>query len=288
MKQIIPIALAALLVLGSCGNNKDREEKEQAEALAAASQQELAQAVQDRDQLLGLVNDITSGMSEIKRLENILTVSNDGETPDQRAQIQADIASIQQALKERRERLAELEKKLNSSNLSNSKLQQTITTLRAQIDAQTTEIENLKKNLGEANELIGQLNTAVDSLNTTVASVTTEKDAAEQKSTELANELNACYYAIGSKSELKEHKIIETGFLRKTKLMKGEFDQNFFKTADKRTLTSIPLHSSKAEVLTNQPADSYTIEDHGGSKVLVIKNANAFWSLSNYLVVKID
>ena len=227
-------------------------------------------------------------MSEIKRLENILTVSGGSETPNQQDQIRADIAALQQTLQERRTRLEELEKKLKNSDLTNSKLKQTITNLRAQIDSQASEIEQLKTSLNEANTRIGELNTAVDSLNTTVADVTNAKNEAEQKSEDLANELNTCYYAIGSKSELKSHNIIETGFLRKSKLMKGQFDQKFFTTADKRSLSSISLHSKKAEVLTNHPADSYEIETRGEQKVLVIKNAAKFWSLSNFLVVKID
>ena len=70
--------------------------------------------------------------------------------------------------------------------------------------------------------------------------------------------------------------------------MQGDFDQSFFTAADKRTLTSIDLNAKKAKVLTNQPTDSYVIEDVNGHKVLRITNPAAFWSLSNYLVVKID
>lgn len=90
------------------------------------------------------------------------------------------------------------------------------------------------------------------------------------------------------KKELKDNEIIETGFLRKTKIMEGDFDRNFFTTADKRTLTTIPLHSDKAKVLTNQPESSYVIEDVDGQKVLRITNPASFWSLSNYLVVQIN
>lgn len=283
------MALSAAVLLGAC-NSKSDEEKKQEEALQEASKQELATAVADRDQLLSLVNEISSGMDQIKRLENILTVTNGmkGETASQRAQIQADIAAIQQTLQQRREQLADLEAKLNKSNINNANLKKTIETLRSQIDSQSAEIETLRTNLTEANRQIGVLNTAVDSLNTTVTNVTTERDAAQQESTELNNELNTCYYVIASKKELKDHKIIETGFLRKTKLMKSDFDQTFFTTADKRTLSVLPLHSKKAEVLTNQPAASYKIVDEGGQKVLHITNPDLFWSLSNYLVIKID
>lgn len=289
MKKKLLFGLVALLGLAACNSGKSEEEMAE-QARADATKQELETAVADRDQLLSLVNEINTGMEQIKQLENILTVSNNipGETTGQREQIQSDIAAIQKALQERRLKLAELEKKLDSSNLTNNNLRKTIASLRGQIDSQAKEIETLKSNLGEANERIGQLDAAVDSLNTTVNDVANERDLAQQESIELANELNTCYYVIATKSELKDHKIIETGFLRKTKLMKGDFDQNFFTTADKRVLTSIALHSNKAEVLTNQPKNSYTIEDNNGQKILKITNPDLFWSLGNYLVIKID
>ena len=289
MKKTLLAGLGALLVLGAC-TQKDESEEAHKQAIADASKVELQNAVADRDQLFLLVNEISQGMDQIKALENILTVNStvNGETPSQREQIQADIASIQKALQERREKLAELEKKLNSSNLTNNNLRNTIATLRNQIDSQASEIETLKSSLTAANNRIGELNTAVDSLNTTVTTVTEQKDKAEQQSVDLANELNTCYYAVGSKKELKENGIIETGFLRKTKIMEGDFDRNFFTTADKRTLTTMPLHSNKAKVLTNQPESSYVIEDQGGQKVIRVTNPDSFWSLSNYLVVQID
>lgn len=289
MKKALLAGLSALLVLGAC-SKPDESEEAQKQAIADASKVELQNAVADRDQLFLLVNEISQGMDQIKTLENILTVNAgaNGETPSQREQIQADIAAIQKALQDRREKLAELEKKLNNSSLTNNNLRNTIATLRNQIDTQATEIETLKGSLNEATTKIGELNTTVDSLNTTVTNVTAARDSAEQQSVDLANELNTCYYAVGSKKELKEKDIIETGFLRKTKIMEGDFDRNFFVTADKRTLTTIALHSDKAKVLTNQPEGSYVIEDRGGQKVLRITNPASFWSLSNYLVVQID
>ena len=287
MKKFVTLGLIAALGLTACDSKSKKAEDE---AIAQASREELASAVADRDQLLTLVNEINQGMDQIKQLENILTVSNNipGETMTQREQIQSDIAAIQKALQDRREKLAELEKKLASSNQSNNTLRQTIASLRSQIDSQTAEIATLKSNLGEAQQRIGHLDSVVDSLTSTVTAVTDERDIAQQESETLANELNTCYYAIGSKAELKDRHIIETGFLRKTRLLKGDFDQSFFTMADKRTLSRIALHSKKAQILTNQPEGSYVIDDDNGQKNLVITNPDAFWSLSNYLVIKID
>jgi len=285
MRKLIVIGITGLLILSGC---TDKKKLEEAQKQNDATRAELIEAVSDRDQLLSLVNEISAGMDQIKQLENILSVSGKNETPVQRERIQSDIAAIQQTLQQRREKLADLEKKLSASSVANSNLKNTIASLRSQIDSQANEIASLRSNLNEAAGKIGQLDAAVDSLHTTVSNVTAERDSTEQQNTIITNELNQCFYAIGTKSELKENKIIETGFLRKTKLMKGDFDHSFFTTADKRTLTTIDLNSDKAEVLTNQPAGSYVITEANGHKVLRITNPAAFWSLSNYLVIKID
>lgn len=283
------LTVATLVGLGiSCSNEKKSEaQSDNSEALSKASHDELVAAVSDRDSLLSLVAEISDGLTEIKSLENIMATDN-SETPSQKAQIKTDIEAIRSALIDRRKRLEELEGKLSNSSLYTANLQKTITSLKTQIEQQDAEIQRLTGELNVAKERIVALDTQVDSLHTTVTTVTTERDAAEVKATETANELNKCYYAIGSKKELKEHKILETGFLRKSKLMKGEFDQKFFTQADKRTLNSIPLYAKKAKVLTNQPTDSYQLVDNNGSMILKITNPTKFWSLTNYLVIQLN
>ena len=289
MKKLMLMVFAAVAILSGCNSNKTSEEEQQQKALQDATKQELEAAVADRDSLFGIVNEISNGMSQIKQLENILTTQGVGEeNSDERARILADMAAIQKTLQQRREQLEQLEARLKKSNLTNSQLQKTIDNLREQIESQSAEIASLRANLDAANAQIGQLTNAVDSLSTTVDTITSERNAAINRGTELANELNTCYYVAASGKELKEHKILEGGFLRKTKLMEGEFDKNFFTKADKRTLSTINLYSKKAKVLTNQPAGSYEIVDNNGQKVLKILNPSTFWSLSNYLVVEID
>ena len=285
MKKQIITSCVALALLCACGNDKQSKEQQ---SLMEASKQELAEAVSERDQLLSLVGEVSSGMEQIKHIENILTLSKSSENKSQRAQLLADMETIQKTLQERREQLEKLEAKLKESTLFNKELQTTIEALRAQIEAQATEIGDLRTQLTAAKERIGQLHHSVDSLNTTVANVTTEKEAAQKASQQLENELNTCYYAVETKANLKKHKVIETGFLRKSKLMKSDFDQNVFVISDKRTLGTINLKSKKAKLLTNHPAGSYELVDNNGQKVLRITKPQQFWELSNYLVVQTD
>ena len=284
--RFIISAVAVLSVLG-CAPKSDTDERR---ALMEASRRELATAVEERDELLSLVKDITRGMSEIKRLEHIMAVSASDPREDagQRNRIMADIATIRRVLAERRQQLADLEERLSESSLYNVEVGATIGALREELDAQSAEIDMLHRSLRDANEHIASLSNAIDSLSTTVTEVTVERDSAQTASHLFETELNTCYYIVATRQELKEHSVIESSFLRKTRLLAGDFDKDFFTAGDKRHLCAIPLHARKAKVLTRHPSKSFEIvSDSDGVKILHITDTEAFWSLSNYLVVQI-
>ena len=255
-------------MLLSCNVNNEKEQQ----SLAEVTKQELATALNERDQLLSLVKEVSAGLNEIKQLENIMTIAANKqyENPGQKNRILADIASLKKKIQQRKTHLDDLESKLQKSTINGKELQETIKALRTQIDSQMEEIESLRQQLTAANEHIGALNNAVDSLNTTVTTVTGERYAAQEASVKLENKLNACFYVIATKSELKKHNIIESSFLRKTKLMKGDFDKDFFVISDKRTLTTLPLNATKVKVLSSHPENSYELIEENGQKTLKI------------------
>ena len=292
MKNLCIIASCCFLLL-SCGG-MERGER----SLEEISRQDLVAALNERDQLLSIVSEVSAGMEEIKQLEDIMTISTRRPTENtsgRRTQLLADISRLKEKIRQRKARLDELEKKLRDSAVNTSECLKTITALRALIDAQMAEIESLNRQLTAANEHIGRLSIAVDSLNPTARTVEGERNEArrssasyEETSVRLGNKLNTCYFVVATKSDLRKHDIIESRFLRKTRLMKGDFDKGFFVTGDKRTLTALPLKASKVRILTNHPAGSYQIVDEEGEKVLRITDRDAFWSLTNYLVVQKD
>ena len=97
-----------------------------------------------------------------------------------------------------------------------------------------------------------------------------------------------CYYAVGTRDELKEHRLLETGFLRRPRLLEGDFDRDFFTAGDKREMHLIALPGRKAKLLTNHPEGSYSLHrDDDGSQQLEITDPALFWSMSNFLVVEI-
>ncbi len=289
MKKLTYTLLAALAIGATACDSKKNTYEGAGHAPTASDSLQVALA--NQDSLLNLVSDISEGMAQIKQLENILASTGDltTESKDRRQQIRDDMMAIQQTLQQRRERLAELEKRLNVSDSNNKTLQRTIETLKKQIADQEGTIEGLRGELAQANINIERLTATTDSLNTAVKDVTEAKDMAQEEAVKLTNELNTCYYVVGSNKELKEAKIIEGGFLRKTKVLPEDFQVNAFLKADKRTLTTIPLHSKKGKVMTQQPKNSYQIdEDASGQKILKITDPASFWNKSNYLVIQID
>ncbi len=285
--------MAGLAVLPACqrSNNLEQEAMRQ-DSINAALQDSINTANAEKDSLMQLMSDIADGMNQIKALEDIVSVNNvSGETPDKRRDLRNDIQLIQESINKHKARLADLEKRLKQSTNYNTTMQKSIDNLKAQLEDQQKTINNLTEQLAAAHVQIKNLSQSVDSLNTVNRNVTKEKEAAQQESKQLTNEvtnLNTIYYVIGSKKELKANKIIETGFLRKTKILEGDFEMSYFTKSDRRTLTEIPLHSKKAQVMTNHPKDSYEIVEHGNVKSLHILNPNRFWEKSNFLVVKID
>ncbi len=292
MKKFVSIAVVAATLLTGCNGDKLKTAQAENEQLKG----DLRETLATQDSLLVLVNDISDGMAQIKDLEKIIsTPGNLGESASRKEQIKNDMIAIQQSLQERRQRLEELEKKLAATGGENSTLKRTVSNLKTQIAEQQTEIATLTNQLASANIKIEELsttvttlNTAVDSLNTGLTEERAQKDAAIEEATAATNELNACFYAIGTSKELKAKKILQSGFLRKTKVMKGDFDESYFTTGDKRNLSEIPTHSKKAKILTSQPADTYEIVDVDGQKVIKITDPTRFWQLSNFLVIQVD
>ena len=278
--------MMSLLLVHACRQGADVQPQPD---LMEASRRELATAVEERDELMRLVTAITGDMDDIRRMENILAspAANDG-NPKQTEQIRADIAAIRRTLAKRRAKLDLLESKLKESALFSSDLQDAINALRRQIDSRNKEINRLRMQLDSARQYIGSLNITVDSLYNAVDTLSFSRNRAEQTAIELENELNICYYTIASKSELKQHRILETGFLRKSRLLIGDFDRDFFLCGDKRNMKSVELHSRKAKLLTNHPEGSYNIITGEGSLRLEITNPDRFWSTTNFMVIQTD
>ncbi len=273
----ITVILVLSAAIAACAPKEPTESRQD---LMEASRQELATAVSERDMLFALVKEIAVDMEEMKRLENIISV-----TP---VSAESGVREYsQRSLNQRRQRLAEVEEQLQQSGLFTDDLQDVIDIMRKQLDTQASEIKVLNTRLLKANSSIAALNTTIDSLNHSIDKANNQRDSIGRNAARFEEELYTCYYIVESKSALKDMHIIESGFLRPTRLTR-DFDNSAFIAGDKRSLGALKMTSDKARLLSNHPDYSYEIIDNDNTKMLIIKDPENFWSHTNYLVIQTD
>ena len=283
-KLLIPLTVIAITAIASC-NNKQSDSQLQHEADSI----KIVSAESERDSLLSLVGEISASLSEVNQLEGIVASPEfNAETPQRKQEIVSNIVALRNELANRRAKLDELEQRLKKSGKYDEKLRSTIEKQKELIEQQEQKIADMQKRLEEAHIKIEQLSSNVDSLHKEVGNITAEKEAAEQRSEAIGNELNLCYYALGSNKELKAHNILEKKFLGKTKILEKDFDRSYFTKADKRTLHTIHTYSNKIKVLTKQPVNSYEITDGSDGKIIKITNPTLFWEKSDFLVIETE
>lgn len=280
------VGLAAVL-LGACSGNEKKLAEDS--AMIAGLKMQYNEASTFNDSLLLLMGDIYTGLDSINQQEGLLYKTGGGEGVDRRDEIRRNLASIRERLAANKALLEELQAKAKASGQQNAVLNKTIDQLKARIAEQDNRINQLTADLEKAKTQITELTDQVAEGEKKVEEANAATAEAEAQTVAAENEANKVYYAIGTNKELKKNGLLEKKFLGTTKVMQGDFNQNYFTVADKRTLTSIPTGSKKAKVKTNMPADSYEIVgEKNDNKTLKITNPSKFWSLSPYLIIEVD
>ncbi|MFB1022906.1 MAG: hypothetical protein QMC40_09135, partial [Vicingaceae bacterium] len=242
---------------------------------------------QSLDSMLASFHQIQENLNEIKTREGIIRIEANGEdTANVAEKISSDIEAINQLMKENEGMIKKLNGKLRNSNIKMSQLKRLINSLNGQLDKKNGEISTLNQQLKNKKILIGQLYFKNDSL-------TYAHKVTGQKLENTIDEMNEAFYAYGTYQELKEKNVltIEGGFLGigKNKELKDDFNQDYFSKVDKRLQKSFLLYAKKAKIITNHPSNSYEIMgDDGTVDSLVIKDIDAFWNASKYLVIVVD
>lgn len=285
-KSMLLVGLAAVL-LGACSGNEKKLAEDS--AMIAGLKMQYNEASTFNDSLLLLMGDIYSGLDSINQQEGLLYKTGGGEGVDRREEIRRNLASIRQRLAANKALLEELQAKAKASGQQNAVLTKTIDQLKARIAEQDNRISQLNADLEQAQAQITDLTGQVAEGEKKVEEANAATAEAEAQTVAAENEANKVYYAIGTNKELKKNGLLEKKFLGATKVMQGDFNQNYFTVADKRNLPSIPTGSKKVKVLTNMPSDSYEIVgEKNEKKTLKITNPSKFWSLTPYLIIEVD
>lgn len=284
MKKLLFLSVCVAL-LASCGNaGKNEALKAENDSLTAT----LASRDAELEEIMSIFNDVQEGFRLINEAENRVDLQSgslEGATPAQK--IKEDIRFISEKLQSNREQIAKLEEQLKNSKHNSAQFKKAIANLNAELQAKAEQIETLQTELASKNIRIAELDDAVAGLTQNVADLIAENKVKSATVASQDKALNTAWFVFGTKSELKEQKIIESKFLQKTKVLSdAEFNKDYFTQIDIRTDKEIKLYSKDADLLTTHPAGSYVLEKNAeGLLTLKITHPAQFWSVSRYLVI---
>ncbi|NPA35954.1 MAG: hypothetical protein GXO47_03790 [Chlorobi bacterium] len=290
MKKVLMLLSIVMLIVSSCTGPSASDLKKQNDSLYMASVEKDRQM----NELIGALVEIDDNLQQIKEKENIIALNAqkaDNTSPaNLKEEINNDIKAIYELMLQNKEKISELEKKIKQGGRKNESLKKLVERLNRQLEEKSVEIAKLREELKKKDIEIADLNFTVAGLEHVLDSIHAEYMAADRKLKETTEELYKGYYVFGTKKELKEQNIITSdGFLSKSKVLEGDFDQDYFTRIDIREVDSIPLFRPKAKLLTSHPSDSYVLEKNDeGSLVLKITDKEKFWSTSKYLVVQVN
>ena len=243
------LILPAALCFYACGDGS--KSNPEADSLRSELNSRLVE-MSEMDLFLDAVN---ASMDSVVKLDGSILRTDRESKLSKKDQILQNIDAYKEVLQRQRDRISELEQKLKNSSGSNAKLLKTIESLKAQIDEKDKAIADLRSELEQRNFDINNLKT---------------------------NLLNEAYVFIGTKKELKGADLLKRG-----KLNMSDVDMSQFTKIDIRQTKQFTIPSKKPEILTQAPANSYTLEKiDKKTSVLTITDPAAFWSVSKILVIR--
>ena len=191
---------------------------------------------------------------------------------------------IMRQMEENRQQIEKLQGQLKNSTANSAQLKKAVESLTRELAAKQQRIEELQAELAQKNIRIQELDTAVSGLTAEKETLETQNEAKAKALAEQELAMNTAWFVFGTKSELKDQKILSRGDV----LRDADFNKNYFTQIDIRVTTEIALYSKRAELLTTHPAGSYEfIKDDKHQMTLKILNPTEFWSVSRYLVIQV-
>jgi hypothetical protein len=285
MKKFLYFALMLPLAWGCAA--EEVAPKDDAELMRLTEQvRELREASADKDSTMNSLfltfNEIEANLASIYEKEGNISSHqlDDIELQeDAKTRISQEVQAINELMVRNKEKIASLYAKLKTANADVTEFEKLVRRLEAQIVVKDKQIAELLKNL---EELDIELDLLYDENAVLIGQVEDQID-----------ELNRAYYCYGNSKELKEVGVVDKqgGFigLGRIEKLREDFNKDYFTQIDITNKTEIVLNTKKAKLVTTHPAGSYELSELDGMiNKLVIKDVQAFWSASKYLVIVVN
>lgn len=279
MKKIFCMVLC-VAALASCTNVKREKE-------LTARNDSLTVALNEKnvalDQAMQAIADIQEGFRVINEAEGRVAIQSQGAEGITDAQrLKEDILFIQQKMADNRKQIEDLQKKLKAGGAETANLRKVLANLQKELEAKVASIAALQSDLARKNIRIAELDSAVVMLTGDVNALQEITDAQQEVIEQQITQLNTAWYVYGTAKELKEQNILKDGKV----LSSTEFNKNYFTEIDVREDKVFPLYAKRAKLLTAHPEGSYEfVKDEEKLLTFRIVDADAFWSVSRYMVI---
>ena len=286
MKSKLIIAAIAFAIIAGCG-------KTTTDTSVTNERDSLIALINERDsslnEFLAATSEIESNLDSIFLMEGAIRLSTSQESginSTAKDRINANIAAINALMKQNREKINELSKKLKGANSKLAEYDRMIQHLNNRLAIKDQDINNL-------NDKLKALNLQVMELQTSVEILTAVNESQAQTISDQNKALHTAYYVVGESKDLRDKNIInKTGGLLgigRTSQLDPNIDNSNFTQIDYTQVASIAINSKKAKIITSHPEDAYTLEKDNNTIInLHITNPDKFWSASKYLVIVKD
>lgn len=279
MKKILCF-VSCLAVLTSC--DYFTREKEQLTAQNDSLTVALSEKQFALDQAMQSIADIQEGFRSINEAEGRVAIQTGVEGVTDAQRLKEDLQFIQQKMEENRKQIEQLQKKLNASGSEAASLRKVLANLQQELADKTASIAALHSELAQKNFRIAELDSAVVMLTTDVNTLQEITDAQHEVIEQQVTQLHTAWYVYGTAKELKEQNILKDGKV----MSSADFNKNYFTEIDTRDDSVFPLYAKHAKLLTVHPVGSYEFtKDESKQLTLSIIDAEAFWSVSRYMVI---
>lgn len=288
LKQLAVLTILSVLsfvLLTGCGNEKTDVLRLVAERDSILDVN--VRQTEELNELNGYVGMIANSLDSITRKEGMLKMkSREGQWLN-REELKQELADFSDLISRQRLHIASLEDSLKKKGGNAVNLQRIVKSLKQQLEEKDKTIEELRANLKQKNVDIGRLTTKISTLTGDVDRLRQMSDA-QTNALKVQDEIiNEGYVKIATKKELSAEGLLSGGGLFSNKklhvdnLAKGKYSK-----VDMRQFTEVTIASQKVKILTSHPKSSYRIISNGNNTIMKIKDANSFWSVSNYLIIQ--
>lgn len=253
--------------------------------------QELEQRDSVLNELVGAFYEIENNLDSIKMKRKQLSLIKTEGNANQKDRIINDINLISTLLDQSNSKIAQLEKKLESSGIEMKSFRNKIASLTQSIEKQNTEINILRKELDGVLIAKSELDQKIMIMETVISLSEDTIMKKNQIILQKEKELNTAHIAYGTNKELKEKGLLikDSGFLGIGKAVTNTdaSANELYAELDIRDTKSIPLNSKKAKIISDHPVNSYRfVEEDGFIISLEIDNPAEFWRISKYALIE--